>query len=111
MHFWGFRVSGLCRGTGCLQVQGFSPNFQAPPKKIHAQSSRPESAAFLSNFHVFEPNIFSRRFSAYGGDHFAFLGWDPFDHSGGQFSLNVKKSAKKSRNRFPGLPAGGRLRG
>ena len=31
--------------------------------------------------------------------------WDPFDHSEGRFSLNVKKSEKNSRNGFPGPPA------
>ena len=45
------------------------PGFQAPTRKNHAQNSRPSSSAFLSNV-TLEPNIFSRRFSAYGeADH------------------------------------------
>ena len=43
------------------------PWFQAT-QKIHAQNSRPELSAFLSNFTFFEPKIYSRRFSAYGED-------------------------------------------
>ena len=46
-----------------LVFQGFRP-----PKKIHAQNSRPELSAFLSNFTFSKPKIYSRRFSAYGGD-------------------------------------------
>ena len=43
------------------------PGFQAA-QKIHSQNSRPELSAFLSNFYFVEPKIYSRRFSAYGGD-------------------------------------------
>ena len=40
------------------------PGFQAT-RKIHAQNSRPELSAFLSNFTFSNPIFFSRRFSAY----------------------------------------------
>ena len=45
----------------------FFPGFQAL-KKIHAQNSRPEVVGIPLQFNFLEPNIFSRRFSAYWGD-------------------------------------------
>ena len=43
------------------------PVLQAT-QKIHAQNSRSELPAFLPNFTFLNPKIYSRRFSAYGGD-------------------------------------------
>ena len=46
------------------------PRFQAPPQNIHAQL-----VGIPLHFHFLDPKCFSRRFSAYGGDHhLRFLG-------------------------------------
>ena len=85
-----FGVIFFCFGSASCRklLANFSANFDGefdseffglgfagfrPPKKMHAQNSRPELSAFLSNFTFLNPKFIHSDFSAYGGDQYFLL--------------------------------------
>ena len=70
--FWPGEFNENCRGISQrismanfdCEFFGLVFPFQAPQKKVHAQNSRPNLSAFLSNFAFSNPNFHARRFSA-----------------------------------------------
>ena len=60
-----FSMANVTRELFGLVFQGFRS-----PQKIHAQNSRPKVVGIPLQFHFLKPNIFSCRFSVYGGDQY-----------------------------------------
>ena len=100
LFFGTWRIVGKLQANFSVNFDGDSANFSVllfqgfrPPQKIHAQNSRPNVSAFLSNF-AFSKPFFSCRFSALlrrpkeVGEHFRRFSSFDFRESG------RKKSAK-----------------